>query len=177
MSSDRHDCPTCGRPFLRVFDYPRIEVLRFERLPLPEAIDDMSAAAAERQLARRRQGAPPEVAFGTGINMTPEIERACNAPEMHAYFEQLNRLTGQRVAPHELQPPFPANSRFKAAYLIPGSSLSLGLHDPEAPTENAGCVVLDVMCPGPNLGSAGGPTLQVLGGIARLEYRGITNPA
>ena len=28
-------------------------------------------------------------------------------------------------------------------------------------------------CDGPNLGSAGGPTLQPLGAIARLHYRGL----
>jgi hypothetical protein len=174
--SDKHHCPTCHRQFVRVFDYPRVFVERFEQLPLPEAIDDMSGAAAERQLARRRAGVPPEAAFRSGINMTPEIERACSTTEIQAYFERLARLTGQTVDPNELRPPFPSDTRFKWTHPIPGTSLALAIHDPEPPNESGGQAMVDILCPGPNLGSAGGPTMQILGAIARIDYRGVIEP-
>ena len=49
-----HHCPACGREFKDILDFPRVRILEFERLPIPEAIDSMSGAAAEKRLARSR---------------------------------------------------------------------------------------------------------------------------
>lgn len=34
-----HHCPTCGREFKDILDYPRVRILDFARLPIPEAVD------------------------------------------------------------------------------------------------------------------------------------------
>jgi hypothetical protein len=73
MRRRRIACPCCERPFRRVVDYPRVRVQSFERLPLPEAVDTMSEAAAEKWLARRRQANADDRSElrEDGINMTP----------------------------------------------------------------------------------------------------------
>jgi hypothetical protein len=39
----------------RVFDYPRVRVLSFDRLPTPEAVDDISDMAAQKTIDWRRE--------------------------------------------------------------------------------------------------------------------------
>jgi hypothetical protein len=38
-----------------ILDYPRVRILSFELLPLPEAVDDMSDAAAQKSLEWHRR--------------------------------------------------------------------------------------------------------------------------
>jgi len=174
MESQSHHCPACGREFKRILDYPRVQVCCFERLPIPEAVDTMSGAAAEKQLARqRREGtAKFEVSAG-GINMTPAIEQACSAPEVQQYFECLARLVGEVVEPRRLLPPLAAHGRFKWAYPVADTGICLSLREAENVGGQRRAAEVQVHCTGPNLGSAGGPTLQSLGAVARLEYEGL----
>src|SRR5438094_30981 len=103
-------CPSCRRPFESISDFPRIRVLAIERLPIPEAIDSMSAEAAEKRY-RRRQPAGRASRFGDGINRTPEIQQAYEQPSMRAYFEKLSSLIGQVLPSQALCPPWPPDGR------------------------------------------------------------------
>ena len=88
-----HKCPACNRPFDNILDYPSVRFLAFQRLPVPEAVDAMSAAAAEKKLARERQRLMQLIDYHPGeINKTPAIGRletlqrmACD-PKSRALF-------------------------------------------------------------------------------------------
>ena len=82
-------------------------------------------------------------------------------------------LQGREVAPQELLPPFPADGIFKRAYPVAETGLYLCLSDAETIDDDARVAEVDVLCDGPNMGSAGGPTLQSLGAVARLHYEGL----
>jgi endogenous inhibitor of DNA gyrase (YacG/DUF329 family) len=167
-------CPTCGRPFTSVKDYPRVRVLSFERLPIPEAVDQMSWAAAEKRLARRRKKQDEaESARDGGINMTPAIAAACQKPEIQAYFNQLAALVNQEVAPTHLLPPLKAHGMFRWAYPVEGTDLYLALKEAAPLTSGERITEIQIYSDGPNMGSAGGPTLQQLGPVAQIHYRGL----
>ena len=171
---DIHHCPACGRAFKSILDYPRIRVLSFERLGIPEAIDYWSAAATAKRLARQRIE-PPDSGRGwqEGINVTPAIVRACDTKEVQSYLSHLAALPSQQVAPDRLLPPLQSDRHFKWVYPIPGTGIYLSLADAEVPADEGRIAEIQVHCEGPNLGSAGGPTLQPLGAIARLRYEGL----
>jgi hypothetical protein len=167
-------CPTCGREFNDVNDYPRVRVLAFERLPIPEAVDEMSEAAAERWLARRRnEPNGGDLRHDRGINMTPAIAEACSRPDVQAYFEQGEQLVNQEVEPGRLRPSWSAYRVFRRAHRIGDTGLCLSLHEAEPAQNGERLCQLLVCCDGPNMGSAGGTTLQELGPIAKIHYRGI----
>ena len=177
MEQHKEHCPACGRAFMGVRDYPRVRVLAFERLPIPEAVDQMSAMALQRRHLRR--GIEPDSLRKPredGINMTPVIADACETDEVLAYFRQLEGLVGQDVAPVELLPSWRPHGCFGWAYPLAGSGIYLALEDTEP--ESVGQRIAQVMmyCDGPNLGSAGGPTLQPLGAVAELHYLGLLAP-
>jgi hypothetical protein len=172
--SEVHSCPTCGRDFKCALDYPRVRVIGFEVLPIPEAIDTFSAEAARRRLSRMRaaMGDPSNLLAG-GINMTPEIERACSTKDAQDYFARLASLVGQEVNPRVLLPSFPADGYFKWAYPVPSTEIYLSLSEAEASVRLERVAEVEAHCRGPNMGSAGGPTLQPLGAVARLKYEGV----
>lgn len=178
MDQHAEHCPACGRAFAGVQDYPRVRVLSFERLPIPEAMDQISGAAAQRRHARRRiepdtAGVPRE----GGINRTPEIARACDTAEVRVYFSNLEGLVGQEVAPDQLLPPLRAHGYFRWAYPVTGTGISLALEENVLGVGGERVAEVQVYCDGPNLGSAGGPTLQPLSAVARIRYRGLLAPA
>jgi hypothetical protein len=109
MAFSPQNCPCCSRPFEGIADYPRVRVLSFERLPVPEAIDDMSDTAAEKSLEWRRKKPADTEWSRRDINMTPEIDYACHTPHVQAYLNHVADLVGCNVAPSELQPSFPAD--------------------------------------------------------------------
>jgi hypothetical protein len=175
MPRQRISCPCCERPFRKILDYPYVRVLSFERLPVPEAVDTMSEAAAEKWLARRRKAAADDLSGvrEDGINMTPAIEKTCRSDSVVDYFLRLSNLVGQTVQPTQLAPPGPVHRRFKWAYPIAGTSLYLSLDEADDTAPHETVAEVQIHCAGPNLGSAGGPTLQLLGPIARLGYQGL----
>jgi hypothetical protein len=172
-----HNCPCCGREFKDILDYPHVRVLDFERLPIPEAVDTFSDAAAEKRMARRRaERSNPDAFAGLredGINMTPVIAQACERPDVQDYFARLAAMPGREVEPRELLPPFPAHGIFTRAFPVGDTGIYLVLSDAEATTETDRVAEVEVLCDGPNMGSAGGPTLQSLGAVARLRYEGL----
>jgi hypothetical protein len=173
----RHHCPCCGREFKDILDYPRVRILEFERLPIPEAVATFSGAAAEKRMARRRAERPDPDALPSlredGINMTPVIARACERSEVQDYFAHLAAMRGREVEPRELLPPFTPDGIFKRAYPVADTGIYLVLSDAEETTETGRVADVEVLCDGPNMGSAGGPTLQSLGAVARLHYEGL----
>jgi len=172
-----HHCPACRRAFKDILDYPRVRILEFERLPIPEAVDSFSGAAAEKRLARwrARQAGPDDLPSlrDDGINMTPVIAQVCERSEVQDYFLRLAAMRGREVAPVELLPPFPADGIFKRAYPVADTGIYLCLSDAEPADVDARVAEIEVLCDGPNMGSAGGPTLQSLGAVARLQYEGL----
>ena len=177
MMNTQHHCPACGREFKDILDYPARRILEFERLPIPEAVDSFSEAAAEKRMARRRSEWPVPGALLSlredGINMTPVIAQACERSEVQDYFARLAALQGREVAPQELLPPLAAHGMFKRAYPVADTGIYLSLADVEAANEAARVAEVEVLCDGPNMGSAGGPTLQSLGVVARIRYEGL----
>ncbi|MDZ4687872.1 MAG: hypothetical protein SH850_22595 [Planctomycetaceae bacterium] len=171
-------CPTCGRAFTTFRDFPLLEIVGFERLPIPETIDSVSAEAATRRMARLRAD-PASLVSGRedGINMTPAIAQATETAEVTEYLDRLRALAGTTVVPTDLLPPLKAHGMFAWAYLIPGTELCLGIDDDESSGPIERIAEVQLYCAGPNLGSAGGPTLQPLGAIARIHYRGLLNVA
>ncbi len=172
--NQEHHCPACGREFKSILDYPVVRILSFERLPIPEAVDYLSAAAAAKRLARQRmEPVDPGAGWHEGINMTPAIARACGRSEVQDYLNRLSTLPGQEVVPHQLLPSLQVHRYFKWAYPISDTGIYLSLSDSDAPTGGGRTAEVRVHCVGPNFGSAGGPTLQPLGAIARLRYQGL----
>lgn len=175
MARQKHVCPACQRPFRKILDYPQVRVLSFERLPVPEAVDTMSEAAAKKQLARKRRDAlaDPSSLWHDGINLTPQIEQACNLPQVVQYFRRLQGAVGKVVKPRRLLPTKPSDTVFKFAYPIAETGLYLALDESDEPSDDHRLADVEILCEGPNLGSAGGPTLQSLGPIARIAYEGL----
>ena len=79
-----------------------------------------------------------------------------------AFKDILEYLRGRDVAPQELLPPFPADGIFKRAYPVADTGLYLCVSDAETADADARLAEVEVLCDGPNMGSAGGPTLQIL---------------
>ena len=65
------------------------------------------------------------------------------------------------------------SGQFKFAHPIPETKLFLSLTEEKADNPSAGVADVEVYCDGPNLGSAGGPTLLALGAIGRIHYQGL----
>jgi hypothetical protein len=82
-------------------------------------------------------------------------------------------MPGQEVAPRQPLPPLKPSGRFNWAYPVANTGIYLSLTDSAAQSEEKRTAEVRVHCDGPNLGSAGGPTLQPLGAIALLHYRGL----
>lgn len=172
-----HSCPCCGRTFEQVDDYPRVQVLAFERLPTPEAMDDTSAAAARKAIERHRRNPHESDWSRRGINMTPEIEKAARNAEVVEYLNRLDRLVGREIEPRELFPTWPADAHFKKAYRVAETPIWLSLHEGSADAASGRVTDVNALCEGPNFGSAGGPTLLVLGPVARITYCGLLQDA
>jgi Uma2 family endonuclease len=162
-------CPTCGRGFTTALDYALIDVVSVERLPVPEAVDEYSGVAQRKRMERRRRTGVD--ALHDGINLTPQIEQLCQQAEVIAYFEQISALKGQRIRPQQLLPPMSPSSSFRWAHPVSETGLYLALTEAQ-PAGDTRVTEISVHTDGPNLGSAGGPTLQFLGPLLRVGYRG-----
>jgi hypothetical protein len=108
--------------------------------------------------------------------MTPEIDRACQTPQVQHYLTHLNEFVGHETEPSELLPTFPADRTFKGAHPVADTPILLSLDEDDPTTDGKRTAIVQTLYRGPNLGSAGGPTLMHLGPIARLTYAGILSP-
>ena len=173
MADSAQRCPCCGRPFESILDYPRVYLVSFERLPVPEAVDDMSDTAAQKSLEWHRKNPNDNTWSRRGINMTPEIERACGTSQVQQYLNHLADVAGRELEPAQLLPSFPPDRTFKRCYPIADTQIFLTLSEGNPTDDGLHTAEVQILCRGPNLGSAGGPTLMHLGAIARLTYRGL----
>ena len=167
-------CPCCSRAFERMQDYPRVLVRRVEMLSLPEVIDYWSDEAAMESLKRRRTSNDDPSDQGTlttGINRTPETAEAYQSQVVRTYLRTLAGHEGQEIAPEKLAPGLEPDRYFRWAYPIPGTRLYIALSEAESEGEERVCQVT-LHGKGPNLGSAGGPTLQPFGAVASIYYKG-----
>lgn len=165
-------CSCCLRAFEKMQDYPLILVRRVERLPLPEFMDHFSAEAAQLQLQLyREERQDPNRLWSAGINRTPEIAAAYESEEVQKYLRFLESHQGQEVAPDELAPQSTSHAYFKGTYPIPDTRILLSLLEGEPEGAERICSVM-FLGEGPNLGSAGGPTLQLYGAVANVRYEG-----
>ena len=167
-------CPCCNRPLEKMLDYPLVLVRRVEILPIPEVMDYWSEEAARARLTRGEATLgklPSEQVPLAGINRTPEVASAYQSQAVRRYFRTLESLIGQEVAPARLAPELERDKYFKGAYSLPGTHLYISLDEGEPEDEVRVCRVV-FLGQGPNLGSAGGPTLQQFGAVAAVYYEG-----
>lgn len=162
-------CPGCGRLFERILDYPLVFVRKVEILSIPEVMDFWSEAAMKARLARGPLPKDNQELLVEGINRTPEVAAAYES--LQNYFRSLEGHQGQEVPPTELVPPLEPHQSFKWAYHIPGFELYIALSEAETAEAERICEVV-IYGQGPNLGSAGGPTLQAFGAVAAIHYEG-----
>lgn len=167
-------CPACRRPFRSVLDFPIVVIEKFEQLPPPEAIDRFSREARSKRWSRRSGEADRERRpFEDGINATPEIAAVLDGEAVRGYFHGLENAVGHAAPPDRLLPPWKAHDYFRGAYPIPQTRFLLSLREAEDSSPTARFAVIKILCDGINFGSGGGPTLSVLGDVARIEYRGL----
>ncbi len=161
-------CPCCERPFKSILDFPLVFVKDVEVLAVPEVMDSASeeAATAWTRLANDPSG--PRM-VQPGINRTPEVAVAYE--KLRNYFLVLSSYKGQTVAPDKLNPPFMPDRYFRWAFPVPDTDLFVSLREQETTAPERTCEV-EIHGRGPNLGSAGGPTLQPFGPVARIAYEG-----
>jgi len=155
-----------------MLDYPLVLVHKVEVHPVSEVIDLFSEEAQKVGAARGHtlDNESPEKKFSLqGINRTPEIAAAYESEPVKRYFQALQSQQGKLLPPRELLPGLKPDKFFKWAYPLPGTKLYLTLSDA---TPRQAERVCQVMCcsRGPNLGSAGGPTLQHLAALASIHY-------
>jgi hypothetical protein len=157
-----------------MLDYPLVLVRRVERLPIPEVMDFWSDQAQRRRLDRSQlppdQPSVGELLLG-GVNRTPEVAAAFESGHIQSYLHALEGLQGQEVSPRQLVPPLEADTYFRWAYPIPGTQLFASLAEAEPQAAERVCEVV-LHGRGPNFGSAGGPSLQPFGAVARIHYEG-----
>lgn len=161
-------CPCCQRPFQRITDYPLVFVKEVEVLAVPEVVDSASEEAARAWIRLANDPSGPRQSQ-PGINRTPEVAVAYE--KLQDYFRAVVNLKGQTIEPNRLNPPFTPDRYFRWAYPIPGTDLFVSLRDRETTALERTCEV-EIHGRGPNLGSAGGPTLQPFGSVARITYKG-----
>ena len=92
-----------------------------------------------------------------------------------AALPSIRRGRAAKVLRSDVNPLKPQRPRIchKWAYPVGDVGIYLSLADAVIQTGDTGTAEIQVHCDGPNLGSAGGPTLQPLGAIARLHYQGL----
>ena len=167
-------CPCCLRPLEKMVDYPPVLVRRIERLPIPEVMDFWSDEAQRRRLDRSQLStAQPSTSdpLLDAVNRTPEVAVAYESESIQSYLHVLEGLQGQEVSPGQLVPLLKPDSTFRWAYQIPDTELFVSLAEAEPQGAERVCKVV-IHGRGPNLGSAGGPTLQDFGALAAIHYEG-----
>jgi len=157
-----------------MLDYPLVLVRKIEIHRVSEVIDYLSEDAHKARMAREPaldDEAPRQKFSLLGINRTPEIAAAYESEPLQKYFQALRSRERKLLSPHELLPRLEPDAYFRSAYPVPGTRLYLTFS--EATPRRADQISQVTCCSqGPNLGSAGGPTLQHLAAFASIHYQG-----
>jgi len=190
-------CPACEREFKGITDFPLVYVASFTRSDLSKLsvyhitvfFGPNSKMCNERPPALvldffRDRTAAAEF-FHEGWKWTLEGEwdrglyrrenpdhKAMVVGKISPYLDSLEKLVGKEAPIAQIMPPFPQGGYFKDAYFIPDSSNHLMFDEKEKSPSGLRVSEIHLMGRGPNLGSAGGPTIQSLAKLGVLEYEG-----
>jgi len=159
-------CPTCEREFTSIKDYPVVQVHRIET-----------------EISSHSGWVDPERAKEERKEKKSLLLKVTELDKVKTYLERLKGLANMsgasRVAPSELKPILIPDGYFKYSYGIATKQKLLG---PNAygelylslvdDKETEGVCSVQVWETGPNFGSAGGPSLSLVGTIATIHYVG-----
>ncbi|MBS3086897.1 hypothetical protein J4422_04310 [Candidatus Pacearchaeota archaeon] len=197
---DNDKCPTCEREFQGLQDYPLIYVAKFERVEIPTDLvlpfyDAAIFVGPNSDAVNKRP--PQEVLeffkknerekgyvhngwkwslkgkwdIGNYHREQPD-QRPIVVAKLNPYLETLDSLVGKEVEKSQLLPNFEREGYFRYAFNIPDTAYQLMFYEQEKTPVGLRIAELKLMGEGPNLGSAGGPTIQALAKIGHLEYEG-----
>ncbi|MBI5066362.1 hypothetical protein HZA97_09085 [Candidatus Woesearchaeota archaeon] len=100
-------------------------------------------------------------------------QRTLILDKVNTYLSRLESLVGKEVPSSEVLPKFKNDSYFKFAFEIPETPYLLSVHDEKEQTSDKERIaIVHIYGEGPNLGSAGGPTIGSLAQVARITYQG-----
>ena len=105
----------------------------------------------------------------------PEISKLLGENEpVKKYMSSIKKLEGKEVTRSKVLPNFKKDNVFKEFYRIPGiEDLYLSLEERETKSGKGRLTELSVYGKGPNIGSAGGPTLKKISQIGKINYEGL----
>tara|TARA_Y100000310_G_C20421989_1_gene687112 strand:- start:113 stop:721 length:609 start_codon:yes stop_codon:yes gene_type:complete len=194
------ECPTCEREFQKLDDYPLIYVASFDRSDIPADLKfpfyDWTVFVGPNSEAGNER--PPEAVldFFKGNKKAEEFEyqgwkwtkqgkwdrgsyhrenldqREIIVASLNPYLDNLEGLVGKEVPRAELLPQFPKDGYFSYSFGIPDTAYQLMFSEEGKNPAGLRIAELHIMGEGPNLGSAGGPTIQSLAQVGKLGYEG-----
>ena len=118
-------------------------------------------------------GPPGDMVAGGNQQDPGDCSGLRHAGEVQEYLGRLAAMPGQEVPPRQLLPPFNASRRFRWAYPVRDTGIYHSLTDAARQTADKRAAEVQGHRDGPNLGSAGGSTLQPLGATAFVHYQGL----
>jgi len=193
-------CPTCERQFQELDDYPLIYVASFNRRGIPADlkfpfydftlfIGPNSEAGSERPPAEVlgffKQNKRNKHLEYNGWKWTLEgkwedghyhrenpDQREIIVASLNPYLDSLEGFVGKEVLRSELLPQFPRDRYFRYSFGIPNTAYQLMFSEKGKTPAGLRIAELHLMGKGPNLGSAGGPTIRSLAQVGKLGYEG-----
>lgn len=193
-------CPACEREFKSLNDYPLIYVASFNRKSIPSdlkfpfhdwtlfvgpnsEVNNERPPAEVLDFFKQNRGAKQFEYNGWKWKLNGKWENGHYMREnpdqkeiiitkLNPYLDKLESLVGKEVPKAELLPHFPRDSYFKCSFAIPDTAYQLMFDEQRKTQLGLRTTKLHIMGEGPNLGSAGGPTIQSLAKIGHLEYEG-----
>jgi len=193
-------CPTCEREFQSLDDYPLIYIASFNRGSIPvdlkfpfydrtifvgpnskvdnerppvEVLDFFKHNREAKQFEYNDWKWTLEGKWENGrYNRENPDQREIIIARLNPYLEFLDSLVGREVPKEDLLPQFPRNDWFGYSFNIPDTTYQLMFDEQGKTPAGLRIAEFQLMGEGPNLGSAGGPTIQRLAKVGHLEYEG-----
>ena len=193
-------CPTCERQFQELDDYPLIYVVSFNRRGIPvdlkfpfydftlfigpnsEASNEKPPKAVLDFFKGNKQAEKFEYKgwkwtkqgnWDTGIYKRKNLDqREIIVASLNPYLDSLEGFVGKEVLRSELLPQFPRDRYFRYSFGIPNTAYQLMFSEKGKTPAGLRIAELHLMGKGPNLGSAGGPTIRSLAQVGKLGYEG-----
>lgn len=193
------NCPVCARRFEKLEDFPIIYLRNIKRQEIPSDlvfpyrdfeiyVDQESRNVNEKvpkeveEFFRKNREAKEfeyegwiwEISkFGTNNNYyrSQKNQRSIIVKHLNNYLNVIEKLVGKEIPAAHFLPQFNRDSYFDFAYSIPETGYQIMFSEKEKRGEIRNTELI-IMGEGPNLGSAGGPTLEDLSIIAEIEYEG-----
>ena len=188
------NCPSCCRELTQLTDYPRILVVNFERLDMPKntkfPFSDHSIYVRKGSSSANKN--PPDAVVDffdknketksfsykgwewnrdrNWYNRHQSDQSGIISSAINPYLDGLLKKIGKEVEQTEFLPKFKRDGYIKS-FNIPGTGYSCDFWEKDK-KETPSIAEFHLLGPGPNMGSAGGPTLQSYGLVGKLEYEG-----